>query len=292
MRKFLKYIAQILILITVLAVSLDHIYSYIYQNSKPRLKVQKILQLKNTHYDVAFFGSSRTENHIDCELVERVTGKSCINLGISGASITDMYILMEFAELNNIKFDKAFMQIDYNYNHTGLTNFFKAGIIPFINKSDIRSLIPSQDRKDAYFKIPFYRYLIYNKVLGTRELIASLMNRKNNLDFSLGFTPKIGQGTAVSGSFPSKLKRNNNDLDKMISLSEKSGTKLLFFTAPYCDEVENRHIIHSLEKRLPNWKNYISIFDNKEENYFNCGHLNKEGAQEFTKIITEDLILN
>lgn len=292
MVSFLKYCAVLLGLLAVLMFALDYLYSYVYQHSDPRLKVQKILQQKNQHYDIVFFGSSRTENNIDCKLVEKLTGKSCINLGVSGASLTDMLILMKIAALNNTTFDTALVQIDYNYNQEGMSAYFKAGIMPFIKKPEIGKLINDSEKSNAYYYIPFYRYMIYSKVLGVRELLASILNEDSNLKHSLGFTPKVGQGLEVAGNFPNSIKGNNKDLNKMIKWSEEKNVQVLFFTAPYCPKVENREVMREIEKKLPNLKNYITLFDDQEEYFFNCGHLNKAGAEKFTKKLTQDILLD
>ena len=134
--------------------------------------------------------------------------------------------------------------------------------------------------------------MIYSKVLGVRELLASILNKDSNLKHSLGFTPKVGQGLEVAGNFPNSIKGNNKDLNKMIKWSEEKNVQVLFFTAPYCHKVENREVMREIEKKLPNLKNYITLFDDQEEYFFNCGHLNKAGAEKFTKKLTQDILLD
>ncbi len=292
MKELVKYIVTISVITLILMFFLDTSYSHTFKNGQPLSKVQKILQLKDQHFNVAFFGSSRTENHIDCKLVEELTGKSCINFGVSGASITDMYFLMEILNYNNITFDKAFMQIDYGYNHIGLTNFVKGGTVPFLLSSKIRQIFPIREKTQPYYWLPFYRYMHYNKTFGIRSLIPSLLQKKNNLEFSLYFTPNEGAGLGVGGIFPNSLRKKNEDLDKMIDLNSNINTSLLFFTAPYCDKIKNRQIMDSIQNRIPELNNYTSIFDEKEKYFFNCGHLNRIGAKEFTRHLTNDLLLD
>lgn len=291
MKKFLKYALGLFMVIAVLMVSLDYFYSYVFQNSEPRLKVQKILKLKDQHFDIVFFGSSRTEAHIDCNLLEELTSKSCINLGVSGATITDMNFLMKAVVSNNITFDKAFMQIDYNYNLIGLTNLVKARIVPFLIDSKIKNVFPEREKGDPYYWLPFYRYFVYNRNYGIRNLFASIIQKKSNIELNLTITPNEGHGLYVDGSFPGSLIDKNEDLNEMIDFTNNIGKPLVFFTALYCKKVENRYIIDTIQKHLPELKNYISVFDKQQEYFFNCGHLNKTGAREFTKILTEDNLM-
>lgn len=192
---------------------LDALYSYTFKNSAPRNKVHKILQLENKHYDLAFLGSSRIENHIDCELVEKLTGKSCVNLGISGASLGDMLILLTLAETNKITFDSLFVQIDYNFYNSGLSNTFKANLVPFIQNPIIKKEL-GKDKENFYYNyIPFYRYLKYDKVVGFREFFATIINKKAKKEIKFGFNPKRGVGLEVSGKLPEKFSHTNEEFE-------------------------------------------------------------------------------
>lgn len=269
---------------------LDTGYSYVMQHGAPRNKIQKILQLESRHYNYVFLGSSRTENHIDCELVEKITGKSCINLGISGGSIGDMLVIMKLANFNNFSFDKVLLQVDYNYNSRGLTRNFKANLVPFANHPVVREYIEKEDNYFEYNNIPFYRYMINDKVVGFREMFNSLINNSPENDIDIGFSPKIGVGNKVNGSFPEKLNKKNSEISELINLQENANN-ITFFTAPYCPQVRNRSTVQKIGSKLDNFYNYVSIFDKNEEYFFNCGHLNIKGAQKFTRILVEDLKL-
>jgi hypothetical protein len=163
----------IIIISLILMLVLDKIYTNGFINGVPRSKIQNMLQLKNSHYDIAFFGSSRIENHIDCNLITEMTGKSCINFGISGGTPGDMLILMKRTQENKVTFNKVFMQVDYNYNSYGITDYFKANLVPYIKNPKIRKQLQKYNEEYTYRNIPFYRYMIFGKVVGLRELVAS-----------------------------------------------------------------------------------------------------------------------
>ncbi len=289
MKRFLIYLIKIIGIVIVLMYTLDAIYSYTFENGIPRNKIQKILQLKNKHYDLAFLGSSRTENHIDCELIEQITGKSCINLGISGGTIGDMLILMTLAESKGITFNKVFLQVDYAYNHTGISNNFRASLSPFINNSNVKKELNKGKERGYYSYIPFYRYMKYDKVVGFREFLSVLLKRKPKTDLDVGFSAKKGKGLAVSGKLPNKFNDKNEELNALFKLMDKNNSKLICFTAPYCKAVENRENLNVLKSRIPSLLYYVSIFDKHPEYFYNCGHLNIEGARQFTRILIEDI---
>ena len=137
MRSFFKYIGVISIIIVVVLLLLDVIYTAAYQNEVPRNKVQLVANMKESHIDYIFLGSSRTENHIDCELVEKLTGKSCINLGIQGGRLNDYKILVRLLKHNSISFEKLFVQVDYIYNFKGHSPSFIASFMPFLNSNNL-----------------------------------------------------------------------------------------------------------------------------------------------------------
>ena len=45
-----------------------------------------------------------------------------------------------------------------------------------------------------------------------------------------------------------------------------------------------------VQLKLPGLHNYIDLFDDKDEYFFNCGHLNEAGAEVFTNTLVKDLL--
>ena len=289
MRLFLKYLIIILSAVVSLCLVLDLIYTSIYRNSSPRNKVQNLLKISSRHYDLAFYGSSRVERHIDCELITKITGKSCINFGFSGASLGDIVILSKIHKRNNIRFDTVFVQLDYNYNAIGLTPYFEANLSPYMTDSLVNSELSKQKEYFLYQWVPFFRYLKNEKVLGFRELISSSNKRNSNRNIKIGFSPKFGTGDELAGSFPNKLNSGNIRLEKFEE--EFQNITRLYFTAPYCKKLVNRSKINELSDKVTFYKNYATLFDNDSDYYFNCGHLNIEGAKAFTLKIINDFDL-
>jgi hypothetical protein len=264
----------------------DTAYTLIYRNSYPRNKIQTILYLENKQFDLAFFGSSRTENNIDCEVIEKITGKSCINLGMAGASMGDIYYLMKLAKKYNLQFDQVYLQLDYNYNHESLetTPYFKGILAPYHKSLFIKSYIPDFPYKDNMNLYPFYRYMKNDKVIGFREIIFSSFNKKAGFNPQNGFVPQHGNGLLIQGNLPAKIIKNNMAIEKM-KIIFPIKTKFNLFTAPYCHLVNNREFIDRLKEQEPTLYNFVRIFDKKPKYFSNCGHLNEEGAKEFSKIL-------
>lgn len=292
MKNFLKILVVISLITISLMYILDYVYSYAFKNGQPRSKIQNILQLKNERYDLAFFGSSRTENHIDCDLITELTGKSCINFGISGGSPGDMLILMKLAEHRKLTFDTVFMQVDYNYNSFGISHYFKANLIPYINEPIVKKQLETYDKEFLYSSIPFYRFMIFDKIVGLREATASLLKLNHNANIEVGFLPKQGIGNEVSGSFPDSINDTSYELVKMQELYANTNTNIEFFTTPYCSQIKNRDFMDKVQLKLPGLHNYIDLLDGEDDYFFNCGHLNELGAKVFTLKLVNDLFHN
>ncbi len=291
MKDFFKYIVLLALSIIGSMILMDLVFTFVFKTGLPRNKVQKIMQSENQRFDYAFFGSSRTENHIDCAVVEKLTGKSCINLGIAGSSIGDMLVLMKLAQRKNINFNKVFIQIDQGYNKNGTTVFLKSISIPFVKDEPVIKEVFLSEKENSFFlKIPFYRYMNNDKVVGLREVIATLFNQKPAIDLNNGFWGRNGKGLGFNGKFPKKISQTNFELEEIIDLTRNQQSEVYFFTSPYCKKAEAESYVELLENKLPNLYNYVSLFDSKQENFFDCGHLNIEGAREFTTILVNNFL--
>jgi hypothetical protein len=292
MKNFIKHVLILICVILLTMFFLDVVFTFVIKRETSFSKSQDSLNSKNT-YDFAFFGSSRTKNHIDCKLITEITGRSCKNFGIGGASNGDMLLLMRLIKKKEITFNKVFMQIDYNYNYNEITENFKSVLIgPLLTDPIVKEQLREYGENNFYVHLPFYYYLKFDRIIGLRELFASLIKNKPFPEFNIefGYAPLSGIGNTVAGNFP-LLTKNNTELIQMKEVYKDTQTELVFFTAPYCNNVKNRSFIDKVKLKLPDLYNYIDLFDDKPQYFANCGHLNKNGAEIFTKKIIEDILL-
>lgn len=290
MRVFLKYIGILFFSLLSLLFLLDLLYTAAYSLGTPRTKIQYILQLKPQHYDIVFFGSSRTESNIDCEIIEKLTGKSCINFGIAGSSIGDAHLVMKLLQHQKITYDTAFLQVGEDYNNIGNSDFMISTLMPFKSNPVIKEEIKKLPKGKWFTYVPFYRYMAFDKVIGVRELVASIAGRETTIDFQNGFWGQTFRKPLVARKFPEKLSSYNPELQEIQELTNNQEATLFLFTAPYCKLAETEPFMDSLERRIPNLKNYIPIFDDQQNYFSDCGHLNIEGAKAFSKILVQDFL--
>lgn len=290
MKYFMLHVFKVIIVFIASMYLLDFIYNYVYSNDHPRNKVQLIANSNNQYIDYIFLGSSRVENHIDCDLIEKLTGKSCINLGLIGGKPKDLRVMASFIKTNNITYDKLFVQIDYNYNATAHSPLFIALVAPFIQKEEFPKDLKSELDNQLYGSIPFFRYAKNDEIIGFREIVMQLIKKDINVDLNNGFVPLPGCGKGISGHFPSNVIYPNKAIEEVLVMHSNN---TVLFTAPYCNSSATRDLfMNELKGYYPKLQDYSRLFDEEDDLTVNCGHLNPKGAKKFTEILTRDLILN
>lgn len=289
MKGFMIHICKLLVFCFLAVYVLDFTYTEIFRTIHARNKVQLTSNTKNVDINYIFLGSSRVENHIDCDQIEEITGKSCINLGLIGGKPNDINAMMALIEMNKITYEKIFVQIDYSYNDTSHSPLFKAQIAPFVHDRTLSNNLKPELLTELKSGIPFYRYAINDKIIGFREVLLKLIEKDNKLNLKNGFVPLLGNGTAISGHFPDIVNYPNKAIEKLIDRD----SNVVLFTAPYCNSSATRNIfMKQLKSHYPQLHDYSQLFDQKSGLTINCGHLNNYGAKMFTDILTQDLILN
>jgi hypothetical protein len=294
MRRFVKYISTIIAICLALMFALDALYTYAFTSGVPRSKLQHILKQENKTYDYLFLGSSRTEFHIDCDLIEELTGKSCINYGISGTTFKDSYSVLRLMDARGIKFKNVFVQVDYMYNDTGYSPNFRARLLAQNKEPIVKEVLKDYDVSFADKYVPFYRYIINDHLIGFREVFSLFAGVGSKTNFENGYIPKFGIHDYAIESLPTNIIESNSSINVMVDYFTEHSVQSFFFIAPICDSTLDRDLyVELLKLKIPSLNDYVSLYDGEDEGfYFDCGHLNASGAQNFTRILTNDLILN
>jgi|SRR6218665_335272 len=291
MRKFLIYISSVFLAVAVLMVACDFGYTLTYQKAKPRNKFEYILQMKPQKINYVFLGSSRTENHIVTSEVKVLTGESAINLGMAGAVFEDNLLQLKLLLDRKVKIEKLFLQVDYLYDHPGVSNIGNSMALPFIHNQVVKSHLESQmPNFNALYYIPFYRYLVTDFAIGFREFFFTMVGKKSKIDISDGFVPKNGSEPFQTFSFPKQIAAENKTITAFKNICKANKIELVLFCAPFCSKTENTAYIRKLKLNLPELHDYSTAVP--DSLFYNCGHLNEKGAQFFTKKLIQDCVKN
>lgn len=296
MKQFLKNSLISFVLIFAALFLLDILYTTVYTNAFPRNKTQYILGLQEGEkIDYVFLGSSRVENTVISSKIKRLTGKRTLNLGTQAAKLEDINLFLRLLIDKKIAMKRVFVQLDYTYNINSNSEIVRSQSLPFIrNNAVIKNYLKRVDSnyyKNSY--IPFYRYATNDYKLGFREFFASVINKKTKTNFNDGFVPLYGGIKDKSHSFselPKVILNSNRNITEIDSLCMANGIKVTYFCAPFCSGLLSNGYLSKLKKQVSDFEDFSSSVTN-DSLFQSCGHLNKLGAEVFTKQIVNKLNL-
>ena len=289
MKKFIIYLVKRILIFGIILIVLDFSYTYIYVNKDTiRTKIEYIFQNKGKKYDYIFLGSSRVEFHINTFMIDKETGKKSINFGISGQNLPETFLTLKLLNQQNISAKKFFINIDEadlveksKKKFSGVSYF-----LPYIKNKEINNHLKEYDLD--YFKdtkIPFYRYINYGYKIGYRELLLKLGNKKRAKKFYIGLEDVLKTDT-ISNNF--KKKYYTELLNEISLFAKEKKIELIFYTSPYYN-VKNEATFKEVLKK-ENIFPYIDSVTNPKL-FKDAGHLNKYGANKFTKMLIRDFNL-
>lgn len=290
MKYFCKHILFLLVTLILASFFLDYLYTSVYCNFKPRSKFSYIVSLKPKKIDYVFLGSSRVANTIDADLVENISKKSAINLGIEGADLNDNLLELKLLVSRNVKIGTLYLQVDHFFESNTDLFVAKAEALPFLRDSTVSSHF-KECEFDYYinYYVPFYRYIENSPKIGFRELLLVFLEKESKTNFENGFMPKFGKNNGKIEVLPTTISKNNNSLEKIEKICKQNNIKLVLFCAPFCSNTKNLDYIKKLKKIQPNLIDYSQVIN--DSLFFDGGHLNNEGAKLFTtKFVLENII--
>ena len=294
MRKFGIYFLKIITASFLILVLLDVAYTLTYVYGVPRNKVSHLLSEESKRIDYIFLGSSRVDNGIDADIIAAKTGGKAINLGVQGGKIDDFYLMLQLLQKQNIRAKAIFIQIGYIYNMEGNSEILKSSLMPFIHNDLIFKFIKERDSQHLPLKyMPFYRYLLYDYKIGFRELLSTALGKESKVNLDNGYSPLYGKsGKELQAHLPNIIRDRNEKIDQINSFAKANNLKIIYFIAPFCSGTKNLDFAAQLSERLPNFWNFSELFLEKDQFFYDCSHLNNEGATEFSEILAEEIVRN
>jgi len=292
MKKFSKYIVAGALVILMLMLVLDVVYTTIYETSYPRTKFQYLRSLKNKKVDYIFIGSSRVESSIVPSIIHDKTGKEAVNLGFQAAKLEDIYTIVQLIKEYKIHCETILIQVDYIYNSVdGHSNIFQYEMIPFVRENAITKQYSDNYAANpiANYYIPFYRYCNNDLKLGFREIFINIIQKKNNVTKDNGYGANYGLSTKLEGSLPDVILDTNPVMDSIHSFVRQNSMEVVFYCAPFCKNNKNQNFTSKLKAKIPGFKDFSDVIDD-DTMFLNCNHLNDKGARRFTEIFTEEVL--
>ena len=294
MQTFVKHILKIALILIVCAYALDFGFTYVYKNASPQSKVQFINSLKNQKFDYIFIGSSRVENSVIAEEIEKKTNKKTINLGIKGLKLKDMSYIIKILKGYNVSYQKMFIQIDYSFNHEEESSkFFSFELLPFCGSSNliIDAYLKNTNENFLFYKyIPFVKYTNSDQLIGFRKIISSLKNKPSAFKLNKGYQPLYGFSSRQAEKIPKIANKKNKYFSEINTFAKSKNLNVIYFSAPVSLKSENLDYFDKLKKNVPQLHNFHNVISEDKFFYDNL-HINNNGAIVFTNILIEKLKL-
>jgi len=285
MKKFLLFLAKGCALLLVTLVLLDVLYTAVYLQSDSRSKIDYLYNSKDKNYDVVFLGSSRVNNHFVPEIFNKA-GYKTFNFGITRSRLDESALMLQMMVERNYKIKHLILQVDLNINTNDHSEAIRSLFMPYLHTSKtIREYYSDLPEYNQLLYIPFYRYMHYDSRIGFREMYYSAIHKKTNVLENDGFHPLLnGPDKLVPADLSKYYPKRNKGYETIKAICKKNNIHLIALTTPMCMETINRDYFNHIQKVYPE----ILRFENAvtDDKYFStCGHLNKDGAIEYTKVV-------
>ncbi|WP_395064487.1 hypothetical protein [Flavobacterium sp.] len=285
MKKFIQFIGKILVLFILTLVLLDALYTLVYKQSSERTKIDYLYNSKDQNYDVVFLGSSRVNNHFVPQIFKD-NGYKTFNFGLTRSRLEESALMLKLMVERNYKIKNLILQVDLNINTNDHSEAIRSLFMPYIHQSEtIRNHYKNIDEYNELLYIPFYRYMNYDARIGFREMYQTAIHKKTNALDNDGFYPLMtDERPMVAADLSKYYPKRNKGYEEIKAICKKNHINLIALTTPICMETINREYFDKIKLIYPE----IRSFENAvtDDKYFStCGHMNKDGAIEFTKIV-------
>jgi len=289
MKKFILNIIKIIALLCLTMVVLDALYTTAYINSSERSKIDYLYNTKDKNYDVVFLGSSRINNHLVPKIFND-NGYKTFNFGITRSRLEESALMLKMMVERNYKIKNLILQVDININTDDHSEAIRSLFMPYLHWSKtIRDHYRTIPEYNQLLYIPFYRYMHYDARIGFREMYYSLIHKRTNALENEGFNPLVSnQHPLIPADLSKYAPKRNKSYEEIKKICLANHINLIAITTPMCMETINRDYFNHLNEIYPE----IRRFENAvtDDKYFStCGHMNKDGATEFTKIVFNTL---
>lgn len=285
MKKFLVFIAKGLSLLILTMIVLDALYTLVYKQTDDRNKISYLYNSKDQNYDVVFLGSSRVNNHFVPEIFNK-KGYKTFNFGVTRSRLEESALMLKLMVERNYKIKNLILQVDLNINTNDHSEAIRSLFMPYLHQSQtIRSHYKDIPEYTNLLYIPFYRYLHYDARVGFREMYFSLVHKKTNALDNDGFNPlNSNPGKMIPADLSEYYPKRNVGYEEIKAICKENNINLIAITTPMCMSTINRDYFNHIQSVYPE----IHRLENAvtDDKYFStCGHMNKAGATEFTKIV-------
>lgn len=289
MKKFLIFSAKILVIIMLIAIALDGLYTYVFLHSKNRGKIETVFNSKEKKYDVIILGSSRANNHFVAQMFED-KGLKTFNYGMSGGHLFETSLMLKLMIERKYEIKNVILEADLNLSNDKESEGVSAKFLPYIHNSKvIKEHFATEENYLEFYYIPFYRYIKYDSKIGFREIFKTISGEKTNALDNLGYYPleKHKNGNMKNNIVNLNPLPHNKYYEEIKNICKANHINFIAVMTPMCENVAGMNYFEKVHKAYPEIHNYENVVI--ENKYFSsCGHMTDAGAKIFTAKILKD----
>lgn len=288
MKQFLIFTVKSLLLLFLILVVLDVVYTQVYLQSSNRGKIDYVYNSKARNYDVVILGSSRANNHFVAPLFEE-KGLKTFNYGISGGHLFEASLLLKLMVERHYTIKNVILEADLNLANEQQSESVASKFLPYIRSSKvIEAHFVQQSHFWSNYYIPFYRYIVFDPQIGFREMYNTASVKPTKLLNNLGYYP-LGKNPNAN------MKNNLNNLkplrnkyyEEIKQICKANNINLITVMTPMCSNTKGMDYFEKVRQIYPEIHNYEGAVQG-DQYFSSCGHLNDTGARLFTDIIIRD----
>jgi len=250
---------------------------------------------------ILIVGSSRALVHFDCDYIQKVTGKTCYNLGFDGTTYPLQKLMLELYLNKNQKPEKIIWSVDYHSFSYAPDFYGFEQLVPYRDNTYIRKMLSMHETPDYQFHIPLFRYS-YNPKMKVIGLYSFLGIYQKDPVLTNGYRK---QDKVWDGTFD-EFRRSNPqgyyiNIDQGVFNDFLAFNKILhqesvitWVISPYFKEYQemilNRSEIgNRFEKAANQLRIHLMDYSNDplsqdKSNFYNSNHLNNQGIEQFMNV--------
>ncbi|WP_372757963.1 hypothetical protein [Mariniflexile sp.] len=257
--------------------------------------------------DIAILGNSRAQAHYNPEVITGATHLDSYNLGVSGTTLNILKIRWQ-SYINRNKLPKILIiDVDYNLLGTANTFFEKLQYLPYVNEEEYTNVAKQLDKNYLLEKyVPLYKYRGFE--MGVYSQIKSLVkadcsnyingfiineNKWDEQDWDTFETKRLNE-TVDAKYFNTMYENGVEELRTILKFFNKNNIQVHLIWSPqyykvHAFKINQRQYVDSLLTKIAkDYKvNYVNFSNDSlvysKANFYNHSHLNKHGADLFSK---------
>ena len=306
MRKFVVKILKFGLLLFVVATLADYVLSKQYhQTNDYRYAVWNDIIKGGMQNDLIVVGSSRSWVHISPKILDSALNISSYNLGMDGSCIDRQIPRYKMYRKRSAKPKVIVQNVDWNstLQNGGRDKYMMEQYYPYFFNADMRKIVIGPE-EFGFLELwmPLFRYLEHSNLYKIAQDIRSLSNAEYSVEKGYRGFERNWDGSQLRKIDTIYFKYNQSSLTEFcdyLDECQKDSVKVVFVYAPL--------YVEGL-KKVANLQEFYSLFDSvaKEHNvtildyfgndicrdtvfFYNATHLNRRGAEIFTRMLARDL---